>query len=162
MGHPRSPHPPYPQRHPPAVPPGKRGPVRLRQMGMPPKKDRTCLFVSLGIGLLFLFLILGIIGGVCWYYSSKDDTKDDYERGFRAAQAAKSETAAPVTIIEREVPARSSYQPPPRAPPPRKSRSGIGSVASSFGNAMVWGAGMGLGAGLVSNLFRRRLPEKSE
>merc|ERR1711964_789535 len=122
---------------------------------VPPKKDRTCLFVSLGIGLLFLFLILiGIIGVVCWYYSSKGDTKDDYERGFHAAQAAKPTPAAPVQtkvvekIIEREVPARSSYRPPPQycAPPPRYSapprrrRSGIG---RSFGKACAWGAGLG-------------------
>merc|ERR1712098_938744 len=100
MDHPRSPnHPPYPQRRPPAVPPGKRGPVRLRQLAMPPKKDRTCLFVSLGIGLLFLFLILvGIIGVACWHYSSKGDTKDDYERGLHAAQAAKP-TPAPAAPV---------------------------------------------------------------
>merc|ERR1711964_237601 len=127
---------------------------------VPPKKDRTCLFVSLGIGLLFLFLILiGIIGVACWYYSSKGDTKDDYERGFHAAQAAKPTPAAPVQtkivekIIEREVPARSSYPPPPQysAPPPRRRRSSIG---RSFGKACAWGAGLSLGCGLVRGVGR--------
>merc|ERR1711964_229640 len=158
-------HPPYPQRRPPAVPPGKRGSVRLRQLAMSPKKDNTCLYVSLGIAALFFFLIvIGIIGVVCWKFSS-NDAKDDYERAFRAGQASKPNPEAPAQtkvvekIIEREVPARSSYPPPRYAQPPPRKRSSIG---RSFGKACAWGAGLTLGAGLMSKLIRRRLPEKSE
>merc|ERR1711964_882234 len=158
-------HPPYPQRRPPAVPPGRRGTVRLRQLAMPPKKDKTCLYVSLGIAALFFFLIFAaVIGIVVWKSSSNNKTVDDYERRLRAAQAAKSEPAVQTKvvekIIEREVPVRSAPPPRQRAPPPApRNRSGFG---RSFKKACAWGAGFSIGSSVAGWFFRRRLPEKSE
>merc|ERR1711964_297609 len=81
---------------------------------------------------------------------------DHFQRGLRAAQAAKSEPEVVDKIIEQEVAV------PRSAPPPApRQRSSTG---QTFGKCVVGGAGLYAGASLASALspFRRRLPEKSE